>query len=243
MAVRFDAGADKLSIAQANIVTNGATFTMCAWLKRKTSTATFKTGLYAIVNSDSGECWLEIDSGGSILNGFEDPAPESTMVGPTMTIDTWYFAAYVRTSNTSRAILYGTEAGGTLTKVTNTDSRTFSTDLDEFWIGNDIYTENFDGEIVWVRLWSTNLSDAELDAEWRSTTPVKTGATLRGDWRLTTAATATTDSSGNSLTLTAGGALTDGGANPTPPASSTDKLEWFPRLTARQGPRTINVGY
>lgn len=222
MAVRFDASTDYLRREAANIIASNAdTFTMCAWCKRKVDTGAYSTVLYADLQSDVGgaEVWLETESGGDRLDAYELAAPESAMTGVTLTIDTWFFVAYKRT-NTARSLHYGTEAGGTLTKVSNTDSRTFTTDLDKFWIGNDPYTEPFNGEIAYVRLWASELSDAEIDAEWRSATPVTT-ANLRGDWRLAAAASATTDSSGNSLTLTAGGALTDGGANPTPPASAT----------------------
>lgn len=222
MAVRFDASGDYLRRIAAGIVAaDAANLSMCCWCKRKVDTGAYSTVLYGNLTSDSGgaEFWLETETGGDRLDAYELAAPESQMVGVTLTIDTWFFVAYVRT-NAARSMYYGTEAGGTLTEVTNSDSRTFTTDLDEFYIGNDRYTEPFNGEIAYVRLWATNLSDAEMDAEWRSATPVKT-ANLRGDWRLADAATATTDSSGNSLTLTAGGTLTDGGTNPTPPAAAS----------------------
>ncbi len=189
---------------------------MCCWCKRKGDTGAYATVLYANGNSGN-ETWIETEPGGDRIDAYEIPT-ESALTGTTLTIDTWFFVAYKRT-NTARSLHYGTESGGALTKVSNTDSRTFTNGLDEFWIGNDLYTEPFDGEIAYVRLWSSELSDAELDAEWRSTTPVQTSG-LRGDWRLAAASSATTDSSGNSLTLTAGGTLTDGGANPTPPAAA-----------------------
>jgi hypothetical protein len=217
VAVRFDNNADLLKRTTATIAASAAAFTMCCWCKRKVDTGTFATVLYARDVTDSGEAWLETETGGDVLHGFELPGTESDLTGPTLTVDTWFFVAFVRT-NTARNIQYGTEAGGTLTKVTNSDSRTLSSAISEFWIGQDIYTEGFNGEIAYVRLWDTNLSDAELDAEWRSTTPVKS-ANLRGDWRLASAASATTDSGPNTLTLTSGGVLADGGSNPTPPSS------------------------
>lgn len=87
-----------------------------------------------------------------------------------------------------------------------------------------MYSEPFDGEMAYVRLWDTvALTDAEIDSEWRSTTPVKSG--VRGDWRLAAAASAGTDSSGNSLTLTVNGTLADA-TDPVPPvlAASTFKV-------------------
>lgn len=151
------------------------------------------------------------------MDAYELPGTESALTGTTVTTGTWFFFAYAR-ANTTRSLYYGTEAGGTLTKVTNTDTRTVTNGVDTFYIGNDPFTEPFNGDIVWVRLWGAQLNDSEIDAEWRSTTPVR-ATNLRGDWRLVDAATAATDSSGNSLTLTVGGTLADGGANPVPPAA------------------------
>jgi hypothetical protein len=89
-----------------------------------------------------------------------------------------------------------------------------------FSIGNDDAQELFNGDIAFARFWQGSVfSDAEADAEWRSTTPVK--SSVRGDWRLATAAAAGTDSSGNGLTLTVGGTLANGSADPTPPSGGT----------------------
>jgi hypothetical protein len=224
MAVRFDAAADSLSRTAAGIVAADANaFTLCGWFKRKVDTGAFATLIYMNIASDpqgSVETWLETDSAGDNILGSENGSgvAESLMTtGQVLTIDTWFFVAYQRT-DTARATYWGTESGGTLVKTSNADTRVVTTDADALWIGNDVFTENFNGEAAYCRLWSTNLSDSELDSEWRSTTPVKS-ANLRGDWRLAAAASAGTDSSGNGLTLTVGGTLTDGGADPTPPTA------------------------
>lgn len=217
MAVRFDNNADLLKRITGTIVANTATMSGCCWAKRKVDTGAFATIMYVRSTTDSHEVWLETETGGDVCHFYDLQGTEADLTGPTLTIDTWFFLGWVRT-NTARALYYGTEAGGTLTKVTDSSTHTASGSATDFWLGQDIYTEGFNGEIAYARLWDTNLNDAEMDAEWRSTTPVKT-ANLRGDWRLAAAASATTDSGPNTLTLTSGGTLTDGGTNPTPPVA------------------------
>jgi hypothetical protein len=230
MAVRFSANTQYLK-RTATLPSNGANHSVCMWVKRKVDTGTFATCWYAHVTTGAQlESWLETETGGDQLFMFELPGTESDLAGPTLTIDTWFFIGYQRT-NTSRSLYYGTEAGGTLTKVTNTDSRTVTNAFSDIWIAQDIYTEGFNGEIAYVRFWSTNLSDAEMDAEWRSVGAVKT-ASLYGDWRLATAATAATDSSGNANSMTVNGTPTNGGTNPTPPGSAASASPAFslPRM-------------
>lgn len=238
MSVRFDASSDTLNRQVAGILASDTTFTVCCWAKRKVDTGAFATVIY--FNAPTGselDVYLETDTGGDTFQVGELPGTESDLVGPFLTLDTWYFVCYRRISDTSRKLSYGTEAGGSLTHVTNSDSRTTTgKSVDRFYVGNDAFTEPFNGEVAWVRLWSTNLSDTEVDAEWRSSTPVRS-SNLRGDWRLAAASSAGTDSSGNSLTLTAGGTLTDGGANPTPPLSVAPTLVYafasHPKFLAR----------
>jgi Concanavalin A-like lectin/glucanases superfamily len=216
--VRFDAEADQLTIT-ATLATACANLSCCCWVKRRVDKNAFSTALYLIGSTTPLEIFLETETGGDVMHAFELPATESDITGPTLTLDTWFFIGYIRT-NTSRSLFYGTEAGGTLTKTTNSDTRTVTGALTGASIGQDPFTEGFNGDIVWVRLWDAVISDADMDAEWRSATLVRT-ANRRAEWRLTSAATATTDSSGNGFTLTVGGTLADGTTNPTPPAVST----------------------
>ena len=217
MSVRFDNNADFLSLSTANIVAADATaFSVTLWANIRVDTNAYATAWYSNITNSTNNCevFVATDTDGTTGAVFEST---STLTGASHSVGTWYFMAYVRT-NTARSYYYGTEAGGTLTEVTNADSRTVNTDMDVLRIGNDIYSEPWNGDIYNVKLWGAALSDAEIDAEWRSLAPVRT-SNLRGDWRLAAAASATTDSSGNSLTLTANGTLTDGTNNPTHPAA------------------------
>lgn len=226
MSVRFDASADYLR-RTSGLPASGAIHSGCCWVKRKVDTGAFASVFYYHGITGSYEFWIETETGGDRLDLYEYPGAESQAIGPTLTIDTWFFIGWKRT-NTSRSIYYGTEAGGTLTKATNTDTRNVTAAISEFYIGNDVFTEPFNGEIAYFRLWdATALSDADFDAEWRSATPVLTSG-LWGDWRLASAATATTDSSGNGRSLTVGGTLSDGGANPVPPSAPSGLIRPVP---------------
>ena len=217
MAVRVDNNADLLKFTTQSAASS-ANLSVCCWVKRKVDTGTFATTIYLRNTTDSHELWLETETGGDVAHMFDLQTTEADLTGPTLTIDTWFFLAFSRT-NTSRTLYWGTESGGTLSTATDGSTHTGSHAVVDFWIGQDIYTEGFNGEISLVRYWDTNLSSGEMDSEWRSLTPVKT-ANLRADYRLAAAASATTDSGPNTLTLTSGGTLTDGGADPVPPAAS-----------------------
>jgi hypothetical protein len=238
VAVRFDANGDYLRRTTGTIAASGANLSGCCWFKRKGDTNAFTTICYVhVITGSELEIFIELDTSGDVLHFYEDPPIESDIPGLTVSNDIWYFVAWSR-SNTSRTLYYGTEAGGTLTKGTNADSRTVTQTVGEIYIGNDIYSEFLNGEVAYVRLWDAVLSDADMDAEWRSTTPVRS-SNLRGDWRLASAATATTDSGPNGLTLTVGGTLADGGADPTPPSLASIPISaasstWpFPRPPMR----------
>lgn len=220
MAIRFDSNADFLNRSATNITTTSQNLSICMWVKRKVDTNAFATALYASTGGSTNnhlELFIECEAGGDRLDVYELPGTESQLIGPTLTIDTWFFIGYRRT-NTARKMYWGTEAGGVLSSSVNSDTRNVNQDFTTLRIGNDVFSEPFNGEIAYVRLWQAELTDAEFDAEWRSTVPVRSG--VRGDWRLASVATAGTDSSGNNLTLTANGTLTLA-TNPTPPAAAT----------------------
>jgi hypothetical protein len=84
------------------------------------------------------------------------------------------------------------------------------------------YWQGWNGEICCVRVWDTNLSDAELLSEMASATPVKT-ANLRANWRLETGTDLT--STVNSYALTKTGTVNTGSTEPTDIAGSPDRTD------------------
>lgn len=194
--------------------------TYCWWVKRKSDTGANATSIYTVGNSYAE--FMQTEPGGDAQYVYEIVSgDEVDIVGPTLTIDTWYFFCFTRKSDTQK-LYYGTEAGGTLSVVTATASHTIAFTFENIFVFNDEYDEWLNGEMAYMRVWPVYFSAAEADAEWRSTTPVK--ASVMVDLRLAAAASAGTDSSGNGYNFTKTGTLTDGGSNPTPPASGGSSI-------------------
>lgn len=215
MAVRFDANTDFLSLAPSVVAMTNTS--LCFWAKRIVDTNNWATAYY-ISSGAGGEIFIETDSGGDVMWSYDlvTGPIEQDLTGPTLTLSTWIFIGYVRT-NTSQKLYWGTEAGGALSTASAAFTVTNNANISAIRIGNDIYSEPFNGEIAYARHWTAQLSDGDMTAEYQSAVPVRT-ANLYGDWRLAAAATAGNDSSGGGFNMTINGALTDGGANPTPPS-------------------------
>ncbi len=225
MAVRFNT-TNKLTFTLNNFPTHtgiGSSFTFLWWAKRKVDTNNFAAIMYS-TNRSGFEVFVETATDGDTLNVYELPT-ETFTTGPTLANDVWNFGAYKR-SNTAQKQYWGTEAGGALSTNSLATSRTPTNNMIDVYIGDDAYTEGLNGEISYVRIWTVELTDAEIDAEYYSAVPVKT-ANLWADYRLPNAAGALTDSSGNGRTLTLTGTVTDGGADPTIPSASL----YLPRLS------------
>lgn len=209
MSVRLDNVADYLKILATADITQLA---WCVWVKNKVDRNDFASVFY---HTGQTQGWYQTDSDGVTFKAYHDDANPQT--GPVLTVDVWKFLAF-RGTATARALLYGDEAGGTLTKVTGSTTITIPAGTSDLVWGNDYQNEWGNLELAYGRVWTgAQPSDADFDAEWRSATAVRT-SNLFADWAFANAATAATDSSGNGRTLTVGGTLTDGGANPTLPA-------------------------
>ena len=235
MAVRFDASGDYLRYTTVANLPSAATHSFCCWVKLSSDRNDYANIWYLDGNNADGEIFVSTDSDGTTLLISDSATPLNL---GTLTIGTWYFIGYART-NTARAAYIGTQSGGTLTKVSNTETKNRNTaygSSGRVYLTNDIYSEWLDGEMAYARVWTTvALSDAEMDAEWRSTTAVRT-SNLWAAYALAAAASAATDSGPNGYTLTVGGTLADGGANPTPPAPAGGATGFMTTMRGTWGP-------
>lgn len=237
MSVRFDANTDFLSLVPSAVAM--ANTSVCFWAKRIVDTNAFATAYY-ITNGAGGEIFLETETGGDVMWSYDlVGGTEQDLTGPTLTLNTWTFIGYVRT-NTSQKLYWGTEAGGALSTAQAALTITNTGNISAIRIGNDIYSEPFNGEIAYARHWTAQLTDGDMTAEYQSAVPIRT-ANLYGDWRLAAAATAGNDSSGGGFNMTINGALTDGGANPTPPSGGGGSTTLYQRGLATT-PRGIMRG-
>lgn len=199
-AVRFDASGDFLTRSETgpDPASTGLTVTLWAYLSvdRDVESTILRYG-GAAGGTTSASIALS-SSDGTTLAVFTPAGTITT--GASLTVGIWCRIAYTLTTAGSGTI-YVHPAGGSL--ASNTASGT-TTQRDVISIGGrpDDGAAWFNGRMAHTRVWSAVLNQTEIQAEWASTTPVRTSG-LWASWPLTNASTLT-DQSGNARTLTAG---------------------------------------
>lgn len=205
MSVRFDIGTDAITYAGSNPPDPASGFTVTMWARVKVDTNGNAT--LARIHANSGadtSATFATDSdglagpgyftgGGSVLNtlGFA--------------VDAWRKVAFTRSGSTGRVyaatvggatVLTSGTVGGAATPTGFTVGGRSASDASEF----------FNGSIAYVRYWSTQLTQTQIEAEWASATAVVTSG-LWGSWPLLVH-TNLQDVSGNGRHLVAGGTST-----------------------------------
>lgn len=205
MAVRFDAATDRVSYSASNPPAPSAGMTITAWAY-----------LSADQNNNTTFARLHAASGGSTVGTFATSSdgtsgPNYFSTGGSVTnatgfvVGAWRKVAWSASGTTGKS--YVATVGG----ATEVDSGTVATGTAPTGItlggrsaGDS--TEWLNGRLAYVRVWSAELSQAEIEAEWASTVPVRT-ANLWADWPLSVH-TDLTDHSGNGRNLVAGSTAT-----------------------------------
>ena len=209
MSTRFDAASDRISFA-GSMFAVGSGFTMTAWAYVSVDTDTFATvaRLHASSASTTVVTWA---TGGDGLSGPNYFTGGGTVTNATnMAVGQWRKIALSCSGTTGRS--YIATVGG----ATEVDSGTVSVGTPDGLTlagrGPADSSEVFNGRLAYVRIWTAELSQAQIEAEWASTTPVVTSG-LWADWPLTDS-TDLTDHSGNGRNLTAGGTAVSTEDNP-----------------------------
>lgn len=218
MAVRFDTATDRISYTASNPPSTAA-FTITAWAYVSTDTDANATlaRLHAATGGTTIATWATGSDGLSGPNYFTTSG--SITNATNFAVGAWRKVAIAATGTTGKS--YVATVGG----ATEVDSGTIATGqptgitLGGRSVGDS--SERFDGRLAYVRVWSAELTQVEIEAEWASTTPVKT-ANLWADWPLTVH-TDLTDHSGNGRNLVAGATAVTTEADP-PISSSTTGL-------------------
>lgn len=198
MALVFNAAADALYLGGGTQPTDNTVWTVCLWVRTHST-----QDPSILVENDAGgsDICLALDAGvPGILNGYGFTWPAH--VGSALTDNVWYFLA-IRCNGTAGAISRGTESVA-CTHATGTIPAQGS--AYRIWIGGTTASFFPTADLALARAWNANLSDAEIEAERQSATPVRT-TSLFGDWPLASDATKLTNNSG-------GGNLTANGAGP-----------------------------
>jgi len=209
MSVRFDAATDKISYTGGGVPDPASGITFVAWV-------------YNAVDLNTNATYARLWTGGSTTATFATSVdgtggPNYFTGGGTVTATTgtpvaaWRPVAFTVTGTATK--VYATIPGGSTEVVSGTASGAASptsitlggrstTDDSEWW----------NGRVAYARVWSAVLSQAQIEAEWAATAPVRTSG-LWADWPLETAGDLT-DHSGNGRHLTAGGTAVTTEAGP-----------------------------
>ncbi len=181
--------------------TSTTSWTFASWVRLNADRDTYSA--FFTIEQPAGHSveYNELITGadGTTLGLWDHRDQQAVTLG-TMTIGTWYFAAISVGANGAATTWFG-PMGGTLTRRTGTVAVVDHTEMSYLGASNFAATEFIDGSMALARLWNGGLSDAEVNAEFGSTSPVRTTGLL-GDWRLSAASTVTADSSGLSHPLT-----------------------------------------
>lgn len=204
-AVRFNSAADLLAMPAAATPAASGDWTVSGWffLSNDRNAITAFWSLDALFSS----AWhsLRCTADGTTLF-FNDTGTDLISI-QNLTVNTWYFATVRKSAANAIKVYLGTEAGGALSTFTGTSS-SIASYADNGYVGGNAYGDFLDGRIARMRVWNALLSDAEVDAEFTSATPVRT-SNLLAAWNLDNASTPGLDSSGNARNLTnTGGSYT-----------------------------------
>ncbi len=209
MSTRFDAASDRISFA-GSMFAVGSGFTITAWAYVSVDTDANQTfgRLHASSGGSTIVTWATGSDGLSGPNYFTGGGSVTNATG--MAVGAWRKIAISCSGTTGRS--YVNTIGGT----TEVDSGTVGVGTpDGITLGGRApadSSEPFNGRLAYVRVWTTELNQTQIEAEWASTTPVVTSG-LWASWPLTDS-TDLTDHSGNGRNLTAGSTAVSTEADP-----------------------------
>jgi hypothetical protein len=199
MSTRFDTASDRISYAGTMFaVGSGFTITAWAWVSVDTDANSTFARLHASSGGSTIATWATGSDGLSGPNYFTGGG--SVTNATNMAVGAWRKIAISCSGTTGKS--YVNTIGGT----TEVDSGTVSVGTpDGITLGGRApadASEPFNGRLAYVRVWTAELTQTQIETEWASSTPVRT-ANLWASWPLTDS-TDLTDHSGNGRNLTAG---------------------------------------
>jgi hypothetical protein len=201
MSVRFDAASDRLSYSASNPPSPNSGFTVTLWAWVSVSRGDYSTLVRLWAASDSNVP-LTFDTDSNGLNGPHYFSTSGIVNGSlNMAVGEWRKLAVSRSAGGTGKTYAALSTG--LTTVTSGAIGSIPDPIGITLAGRTPAEANewFNGRLTYVRVWSRELSQAEIEAEWASATPVSTTG-LFADWPLESAADLT-DHSGNGHTLVA----------------------------------------
>lgn len=200
MAIRFDAATDRISFI-GTVPDPSAGITIAGWA-------------YISVDTDNNAVFIRVhasDGGSTTINfatdsdGLGGPgyftAGGSLVSSTNMVVAAWRKVA-ITCTGTSGTLYVATPISSTEVDSGSVGGAASPTGLTFGARAHNDGDESLNGRIAYWRIWTAVLSQAQIESNWLSTTPVTT-ANLWADWPLATAADLT-DHSGNGRHLVAG---------------------------------------
>ena len=172
MAVRFAAdGRDYHRVVNLGTVTQ---FSITCWMKISVDRNTFSTA-WCLDNGTTSDCYLlQADSTGTALFTFSGVTPQ-TLNGGDLTVGDWYFVGVSVSGGDGTAIVRKLDTSSfTATTWTGVNP---STNMVNLRLGESVFTgEWLNGCLSSVKIWTgATLTQTELEAEYPSYSPVRTG--------------------------------------------------------------------
>lgn len=185
MAARSDAATDRISLASAPSM---AALTVCGWFKINSASAgSFNTIWRFSLTSGDGTTWILAFRG---TNGrtptLYSPSNTTGIAGAEVALGTYVFLC-ATLNGTAAQLFYGSEPGGSLTKVTGTVAAGTTDRLTVFGRSPSDASDALLGDAAYMRIWQRVLSDAEVAAESQATSPASS-TSIWGNWAFASAA-------------------------------------------------------
>lgn len=209
MAIRFDSAADGLSAPAFST----SRYTLASWCYISVDRNTFQTIGEVSIAAGTNFHQLQTLVDGTTFAFNDHTAAQIVTDGTTQAVGAWWFNAIIAGA-AATTIYQMKEGAGSVTKVTSaTLSESFTPD--SILIANDIFSEFLNGRLRGFKMWTAELSDAEIALEAAQFAPVRTSG-LWAYYKLKDVATMLLDSSGNGRTLTNPGSAGSWGFEPDP---------------------------
>lgn len=184
MAVRFDAAADRLTHNGAYPQTS-AGWTYTAWVRIDVDRNDYSTWLRTSASASTVATMGTNSNGTQGANYFT--ASGSATTNTDLTVGVWVPVAGTRSASSGDLFTYyqptpGTTISGTVDLATSDVTAT----PDQICIGgrgSADANEWLNGSVAYVRVWSAELTQSEIEAEWASAAPVRT-TDLHSNWTL-----------------------------------------------------------
>lgn len=203
MSLRADQANDRVSYTASAPPAPATAFTATFWARLRVDLDTFST-MMRLHSASGGTTTVTVasNSSGTVPAVFS-PGNTGGIVGSdALVVDQWrMIAVSISGTGATGGRMYTRTVGGSTNVSTGQVSGGSVPDgLTLFGRSPSDSSEWFNGSLAHVRVWSAVLTQSEIEAEWASTTPVRTA----GLWAAWPLATDLTDTSGNGRTLTAG---------------------------------------